>query len=59
MTSEQIKNDETNLRDYLAAKAMQEFMRSSWNFTDENIIAKKAYKFADAMIKERNQKGKK
>jgi hypothetical protein len=49
------------LRDYFAAKAMQEFiseLRLVWTentILDINIAAKFAYKIADAMMKARNE----
>lgn len=39
------------LRDYFAAKAMQEFCKE---FDDDAHIAKVAYKIADAMMEARN-----
>jgi hypothetical protein len=40
------------LRDYFAAKAMQEFCKE---FNDDTQLAKVAYQIADAMLKAREQ----
>ena len=41
-----------SLRDYFAAKGMQGLI-SSLSFPNEDIVAAKAYIYADAMLKER------
>jgi hypothetical protein len=43
------------LRDYFAAKAMQGLLFGNYDFADRNRIAEKAYDFADAMLKAREQ----
>jgi hypothetical protein len=43
------------LRDYFAAKALQGLLSDSYDFSDRNRIAVKAYDFADAMLKAREQ----
>jgi hypothetical protein len=43
------------LRDYFAAKALQGLLSESYDFSDRNRIAVKAYDFADAMLKARGQ----
>ena len=43
------------LRDYFAAKALQGLLSDSYDFSDRNRIAVKAYDFADAMMKARGQ----
>ena len=41
-----------DLRDYFAAKAMQAILTgSSWSITNPDLVAKKAYEYADAMTK--------
>jgi len=43
------------LRDYFAAKAMQTLLLDdSYDFSDRDLTARKAYAFADAMLKARN-----
>jgi hypothetical protein len=45
-----------SLRDYFAAKAMQTLLLDdNYDFSDRDLIARKAYAFADAMLKERGQ----
>jgi hypothetical protein len=46
---------EMTLRDYFAAKALQGLLSESYDFSDRNRIAVKAYDFADAMLKAREQ----
>lgn len=49
------KVKDMSLRDYIAITAMQQMIVSdSRMMTTEGQIAKKAYSFANAMIKERN-----
>ena len=49
-------NFEINLRDYLAAKAMQGFAASDGTWRDGTVgMAKNAYQWADAMMAERDQ----
>ena len=44
------------LRDYFAAKAMQGLLLDdNGDFSDRNWMAEKAYAFADAMLKAREQ----
>jgi hypothetical protein len=43
------------LRDYFAAKALQGLLSDSYDFSDRNRIAVKAYDFADAMLKAREK----
>jgi hypothetical protein len=43
------------LRDYFAAKALQGLLFGNYDFADRNRIAEKAYDFADAMLKAREQ----
>lgn len=44
------------LRDYFAAKAMQTLLLDdSYDFSDRNLIAQKAYAFADAMLEARGK----
>jgi hypothetical protein len=44
------------LRDYFAAKAMQTLLLDdSYDFRDRNLIAQKAYAFADAMLEARGK----
>jgi hypothetical protein len=43
------------LRDYFAAKALQGLLSDSYDFSDRNRIAVKAYDFADAMMEAREQ----
>ena len=43
------------LRDYFAAKALQGLLSESYDFSDRNRIAVKAYDFADAMLKAREK----
>jgi hypothetical protein len=43
------------LRDYFAAKALQGLLSDSYDFSDRNRIAEKAYDFADAMMEARGQ----
>jgi hypothetical protein len=43
------------LRDYFAAKALQGLLSDSYDFSDRNRIAVKAYDFADSMLKARGQ----
>jgi hypothetical protein len=43
------------LRDYFAAKALQGLLSESYDFSDRNRIAVKAYDFADAMLEAREQ----
>ena len=43
------------LRDYFAAKALQGLLSESYDFSDRNRIAEKAYDFADAMLAARKQ----
>jgi hypothetical protein len=43
-----------DLRDYFAAKAMQTLLLDdSYDFSDRDLIARKAYAYADAMLKAR------
>lgn len=42
-----------SLRDYFAAKAMQGHLSNSYTYNDPDIVAKSAYKIADAMLKQR------
>jgi hypothetical protein len=45
-----------SLRDYFAAKAMQEQINNPMNINNDeaqNLIVKRAYKMADAMLKAR------
>jgi hypothetical protein len=43
------------LRDYFAGKAMQTLLLDdSYDFSDRDLIARKAYAFADAMLEARN-----
>jgi hypothetical protein len=43
-----------NLRDYFAAKAMQTLLLDdSYDFSDRDLIARKAYAYADALLKAR------
>jgi hypothetical protein len=45
-----------SLRDYFAAKAMQTLLLDdSYDFSDRNLIAQKAYAFADAMLEARGK----
>ena len=41
------------LRDYFAAKAMQEVFGQNWTHEDFSDEARRAYKMADAMLTER------
>lgn len=50
-TNQGIFHSGMELRDYFAAKAMQEFCKE---FDDDAHLAKIAYKIADAMMKARN-----
>jgi len=44
------------MRDYFAAKAMQTLLLDdSYDFSDRNLIAQKAYAFADAMLEARGK----
>ncbi len=44
------------MRDYFAAKAMQTLLLDdSYDFSDRNLIARKAYAFADAMLEARGK----
>jgi len=44
------------LRDYFAAEAMQTLLLDdSYDFSDRNLIARKAYAFADAMLEARGK----
>jgi hypothetical protein len=43
------------LRDYFAAKALQGILSDSYDYSDRDRIATKAYEFADAMLKAREQ----
>jgi hypothetical protein len=43
------------LRDYFAAKALQGLLSESYDFSDRNRIAVKAYDFADAMMEARQK----
>ena len=44
------------LRDYFAAKAMQTLLLDdSYDYSDRDRIATKAYEFADAMLKARTE----
>jgi len=44
-----------NLRDYFASKVVQAILTgSAWNISEPTEVAKKAYQYADAMMKERN-----
>ena len=38
------------LRDYFAAKALQGILSDSYDYSDRDRIATKAYEFADAML---------
>ena len=42
-----------SLRDYFAAKAMEGHLSNSYTYNDPDIVAKSAYKIADAMLKQR------
>jgi len=43
-----------DLRDYFAAKAMQTLLLDdSYDFSDRDLIAQKAYAYADALLKAR------
>ena len=44
------------LRDYFAAKAMQGFAACEYDFPSEEFVAIAAYKYADAMLKAREEK---
>ena len=46
--------DGMTLRDYFAAKAMQSLILRAQTSKDVDLIAKNAYRWADALIKERN-----
>jgi hypothetical protein len=41
------------LRDYFAAKALQGILSDSYDYSDRDRIATKAYEFADAMLRAR------
>lgn len=44
------------LRDYFAAKAMQGFLSVQWiDYDDIDVLSTRAYKWADAMLKAREQ----
>ena len=43
------------LRDYFAAKALQGILSDSYDYSDRDRIATKAYEFADAMLKARTE----
>ena len=43
------------LRDYFAAKALQGMLSDDAAFSERNRVAVKAYDFADAMLKAREQ----
>jgi len=44
------------LRDYFAAEAMQSLLLDgNYDFSDRNLIAQKAYAFADAMLEARGK----
>jgi hypothetical protein len=46
-----------DLRDYFAAKAMQSFINETiYEYKNDEVIAKDAYKMADAMMKARLEK---
>lgn len=43
-----------DLRDYFASKAMQAVLTgSAWTITKPDVVAEKAYEYADAMMKAR------
>lgn len=51
------EQDAMTLRDYFAAKAMQEFIRDldRTDYNTDNKVAQWAYGVADAMLKEREE----
>jgi hypothetical protein len=49
--------EKMDLRDYFAAKAMQSFINeTNYEYKIDEVIAKDAYKIADAMMKARLEK---
>jgi hypothetical protein len=56
VTSDNYANLESvgmTLRDYFAAKVLQGILSDSYDYSDRDRIATKAYEFADAMLEAR------
>lgn len=46
-----------SLRDWFAGQALPQIIRT-YNYYGKNVVAKRAYEYADAMIAERNKQNK-